>query len=198
MKATWLGKASSPQNKLHPVRCRSYIKQTKFISAFQCKPFFRNDQTLGNARCVQYNYWDIVVNDLSLIFRDMYLYWIRNLETSSSFCRASKSIICLRLVWKRLNIQWAIDMYNQCKDIILQDNYLYYEKCFQYPNNLSAEILVIRIDAIVKAVPFNVRPVDSNAQQMLLCQCQPQLSMGISRFNNTPKTTRENIIQDKD
>ena len=40
---------------------------------------------------------------------------------------------------------------------------------FKYPNNLSAEILVIGVDPIVKAVPFNIRPVDSDAQQMLLC-----------------------------
>ncbi len=59
------------------------------------------------------------------------------------------------------------------------------EKCFQYPNNLSAEILVIWIDPIVKAVPFYIRPVDPNAQQMLLCQCQPQLSVAKSRFKNT-------------
>ena len=42
-----------------------------------------------------------------------------------------------------------------------------------YPDNLSSEILVIRVDPVVETVALHFRPVHADPQEVLLGQCQP-------------------------
>ncbi len=56
-----------------------------------------------------------------------------------------------------------------------------------YPNYLGSEILVIRIDPVVKAIPFSFRPVYSDPDEVLLRQSQPQLLIKIVKVIHSEK-----------